>query len=127
MKGMCLNSTRVVTWSNDVVEVDFHPIYPDKGHLDDVDEIFSLKIHLIHITSPEDYQIFDALKNENISLAIDFIDQHIGINAIDEWGQTPLMYATHRGILPLFAALLNARKPKVDVNVAKSVFFLWIE
>ena len=122
MKGMCLNSTRIVTWSEGLNEVDLDPILPSgRTYMNDIENVVSLKLILHHITGPEDYQIFDALKKDNISLALDLIDDHIGVNAVDEWGQTPLMYATHRGIMPLFAALLNARKPKIDVNIAKAV------
>jgi hypothetical protein len=54
-------------------------------------------------------------------MVFDIIAEGDGINAVDEWGQTPLMIATQRDSLQIIASLLNARRPKVDVNIAKSV------
>jgi ankyrin repeat protein len=71
------------------------------------------------ITSTEDYAIFDALKADNTTLALELIEQHKGVNAIDKWGQTPLMIAALEQRYTEIAALLNARRPSVNVNMAK--------
>lgn len=81
----------------------------------------SIDLTIVHITDPEDYRIFDHIRSGNSSAAMDMIDQHKGINAFDEWGQSALMMAVQTKKLELVAALLNTRMPKVNVNIAKSV------
>jgi ankyrin repeat protein len=46
-------------------------------------------------------------------------DVYVGINAIDKWGQTPLMIAAIEQKNAELAALLNTRRPSVDINKAK--------
>ena len=41
------------------------------------------------------------------------------VNAIDEYGQSILMTAVQRGVLPVVASLLNARRPRVEVDLTK--------
>eukprot|EP01042_Synura_sphagnicola_P004854 gene4854-biopygen5192 len=48
------------------------------------------------------------------------IAEHKGVNAVDEWEFTPLMYAVQKSDLMLLSALLNSRKPIVDVNAMKA-------
>jgi len=86
-------------------------------------EKVSIQIRVDQITTQEDFRIFDALKQENISLVLDIIEANHGVNAVDEYGQTALMTAVSNQYLPVVAALLNARRPKVDVNLAKSSGF----
>lgn len=81
----------------------------------------TLDVTVRHITSQEDYRIFDALRTENISLVLDLIEDHYGVNSMDEYGQTPLMIAVSRQYATVIASLLNTRRPKVDVNMAKAV------
>lgn len=121
LKGMCANSTRLLKWP--VVQgANFRPLLEvsSAAMLQD-DSGLSLEIHMHHITEPRDYAIFDALRSGNNSMFFDLIEEGRGINAIDEWGQTPLMIATQRDLIQMVAGLLNARRPKVDVNIAKSV------
>jgi hypothetical protein len=84
-------------------------------------ESLTLEVKVHHITPQKDYQIFEAFKAENISLVLDLIDEHVGVNAVDEWGQTPLMISVASQNLMVFAALMNTRRPMVDVNTQKSV------
>jgi hypothetical protein len=121
MKGMCTNSTRLLKWSTiqnanfrPLIETNIAALLAEGGGL-------SLKLHVRHITEPRDYSIFDAFRSGNWSMVLDIIEEGRGINAVDEWGQTPLMMATQKDVLQVAAALLNARRPKVDVNIAKSV------
>jgi hypothetical protein len=87
----------------------------------DLDETVSFKFTIEHITKAEDYQIFGAWREGNMSLVYDLITEHKGVNAVDEWGQTILMHAVQRGSVEIVSTLLNTRMPKVDVNKAKSV------
>jgi ankyrin repeat protein len=61
--------------------------------------------------------------NGNTSRAIDMIQNHIGVNAVDEWGQTPIMIATIHKNLPLIAELMNTINPRVNLNIEKSSGF----
>eukprot|EP01039_Chlorochromonas_danica_P001551 gene1549-1689_t len=119
LKGMCTNSTRRLRWRH-ASEVNTQPIFiPHQSFAVDGDESMSLDIRLVHITSSEDYEIFAALRQQNYSKVLELIDQHVGVNAYDEWAQTPLMIAVQLQRVDIVAALLNTRMPKVDVNAAK--------
>ncbi len=120
LKGMCRNSTRKITWE-DPANLNLEPIFLSDARLADLDEEMSIILHVVHITTAEDYQIFDAIKSGNISLTLDLIEAHKGVNAVDEWGQTALMIAVSTNNIEIISSLLNTRMPKVDVNLAKSV------
>lgn len=117
---MCRNSTRKITWE-DPAKLNLEPIFLPDSRIADLDEEISIVLRVVHITTAEDYQIFDAIKSGNMSLTLDLIDAHKGINAVDEWGQTALMIAVSSQNIEIIASLLNTRMPKVDVNLAKSV------
>ena len=117
MKGMCLNSTRIARWET-AENINLSPVFARP--IDNIEASIELKINLHHITSPEDYSIFTALQHNNISKVIDLIDSQIGINAIDEYGQSILMVSVQRNAFPVVASLLNTRRPRVEVNIAKS-------
>ena len=78
-----------------------------------------IEIILHHITSANDYLIFEALKNDDTTRVMDMIDQHIGINAIDEFGQTPLMISIVNKNMLIMSSLLNTRRPIVNVHLTK--------
>jgi len=122
LKGMCKNATRRVTWQ-DPAKVNMLPIFLSDTDINNLEEGISIEIYLLHITEPEDYRIFDHLYSSNISAVMDMVDEHKGINALDEWGQTALMMAVQMQKLEVVAALLNTRMPKVNVNTAKSSGF----
>jgi len=122
LKGMCQNATRLLTWDS-IAAVNLSPITESTSALAQLHESVSLEVKLLHITEQKDYEIFDALKHENMSLVLDLIEEHKGINSFDEYGQTALMIAVSRQFMPIVAALLNARRPKVDVNLAKESGF----
>ena len=118
---MCESATRIFKW-NDAENVDLSPLLSPAaltGGIEDSNVTLSITLH--HITEQSDYQLIDAFKQNNISLVLDLVTDHKGINARDEWGQTSLMLAVMRNEQMVIAALLNARMPKVDVNAAKSV------
>ena len=120
--GLCENTTTDYHYDS-LPDSDIRPILPKGSELYDIEESYSMSITIQKITTNDDYAIFDALRSANISLVLDLIEQHIGINAMDEYGQTPLMIAVSRQYLPVVASLLNTRQPKVDVNLAKSTGF----
>ena len=117
---MCLNETRVLTFEG-VGNLDLSPLPIPKNSLVDIDDKLSVEITVDSITDPDDYLVFSALREGNLSLVLDFIDQHKGINSVDEVGQTLLMHAVQKGQIQIVSALLNTRMPKVDVNKAKAV------
>jgi hypothetical protein len=117
---MCVNGIRRLWWSSGL-DVDLSPLPLPKAAFADHDDDLYVDITVNFITSPSDYQIFSAFKIKNYSLVLDLIDQHKGVNAVDEWGQTMLMLAVQADSLDIVARLLNTRLPKVNVNMAKSV------
>ena len=117
---MCSNSSRQLTWPHKG-GIDLFPlIQPDLLQFIAPNEVIHLSVTLEKITEPADYAIFDAFRAGNYSRVIDMIGEGDGINAFDEWGHTPLMLATQNDAMQIVAALLNARKPKVDVNLSKA-------
>lgn len=121
---MCKNATRKVTWE-DIAKVNMQPVFvKTDSELASQESGVSIELTLIHITEPEDYRIFEHLRNGNMTGALDMIEAHKGVNALDEWGQSALMMAVQMKKLEVVAALLNTRMPKVNVNVAKSVSFI---
>lgn len=116
---MCKNATRRIIW-DEVDDSNFSPIFNKEK--EKVDELgISIDLTVVHITTPENYQIFSALREGNTSLVFDLIEAHQGVNAVDEWGQTPLMIAIQMNKIDIISSLLNTRMPKVDVNFVKHV------
>jgi ankyrin repeat protein len=120
LKGMCVNGTRVLTFPNGI-DVSPDPLPISKFAAENVEDKVTITVTLRHITSQADYQIFNSFKMGNLSDVMHMIEDHKGVNAVDEWGTTILMHAVRKGNLPVVASLLNTRMPKVDVNLAKSV------
>ncbi len=118
---MCKGATRRISWSNPA-NVDLYPLFVKELNSDS--QALSVDITVAYVTTSEEYQIFSALRSGNMTFVTDLIDNHVGINAVDEWGQTPLMIAVQMKYLPIIASLLNTRMPKVDVNAAKPVRLL---
>jgi hypothetical protein len=121
VKGMCINGTRKVTWK-DWASVSMEPLPLDKYLFGEniTDSEISVEFKVMGVTSAEDYKIFNYMKMKNYPAVTDMIDKKQGVNALDEWGQSILMLATREGELTVVATLLNARMPKVNVNMAKS-------
>ena len=119
---MCENGTRIMTWENGH-ELNLAPLPVSKYAVENIDESITVEITLQHITPQVDYQVFNLFKMGNISQVMTMVEEHKGVNAMDEWGTTLLMQATKKGNLPVVAALLNTRMPKVDINMAKSVSY----
>ena len=123
LKGMCENGTRVMSWENGH-DLNLAPLPVSKYALQNLEESITVEISVQHITPQSDYQVFSLFKMGNFTEVMAMIDEHRGVNAVDEWGSTLLMQATKKGNLPVVAALLNTRMPKVDVNMAKAVSIL---
>lgn len=123
LKGVCKNGTRAFHWEKDMT-FDCAPIF-QLGTSSIADEAYSLTVKVVHLTPQLDFGIFDALTTGNITQVLDMINHHHGVNAVDEWGHTPLMIALRkpRDMMPVIAFLLNTRRPMVDVNLAKATGF----
>ena len=122
LKGMCKNATRKVVWDF-AGDINLFPMSRTQGALAQLDEPIGVELTVEEITDQEDFQIFAAIKENNASLILDLIEAHKGINAVDEYGFTPLMIAAANQHLPLLAGLLNTRRPAVEVNKAKASGF----
>jgi len=118
LKGMCPNATRLIKFTTET-DTDLSPLFPPTSNYSPVDEAVEVELTVHHVTTANDFRIFDAFRAFNYSQIIDYIEAHIGVNAYDEGGNTPIMLAAQDGGIPLIAALLNARMPKVNVNQAK--------
>lgn len=120
LSGMCKNSTRRLTWDTPT-RVNLSPIFlKTDGGMNTLDQGVSVLITVVHVTEAEDYKIFDYLRYKNITAALDMIEEHRGVNAVDEYGQSTLMMSVQMENLAMVSALLNTRMPKVDVNLPKS-------
>lgn len=121
VKGMCINGTRKVTWQ-DWASVSMAPLPLEKYLFGEniVNSEISIEFKVMGITSADDYHIFNHMKMKNYPGVAEMIENKKGVNALDEWGQSILMLATRENELTVVATLLNARMPKVNVNMAKS-------
>lgn len=117
---MCRHAVRQITWT-DGSKINLLPIFVKDHFMSNPEDGVSIRLTVDSITTATDYQIFSSLREGNITQVLDLIDSHIGVNAVDEWGQTPLIIAVQMNRMEVIAALLNTRMPKVDVNAAKSV------
>jgi hypothetical protein len=119
---MCKNSVRRMKWEDGSL-VNLLPLFVKDSIVDIADREKGLIIDLTvaQITTADEYQIFSSLREGNMSHVLDLIEQHVGVNAVDEWGQTPLMIAVQMNRVDVVAALLNTRMPKVEINARKSV------
>ena len=83
---MCQNATRKFIYENGV-KFRLPPLlYAGYPLINEENEI-TVVITVMHITEPEDYQIFSRLLEGNITAVIELIDAHRGVNAVDEWGE----------------------------------------
>lgn len=116
--GMCEQSTRTEKWVKGTAsELSFGPL--SRPSIEE-DSVLELEITLRHVTSQWDFDIFEHYESGNVPKLLDFIEEHRGINAVDQWGQSSLMKATTMGTMQIIAGMLNTRRPRVDVNMAKS-------
>ena len=118
IKGMCPGYTRKLSYET-TEGIDLDPLFSSTGSFLRDNHAIDLTITIQHVTGPKEFAIFDAIHSRNTSGIIDLIDDHRGINARDQQGATPLMLITQQGALSVIAALLNARMPKVNTNLAK--------
>ena len=98
LKGMCKNSTRDLIWTS-ALGANFAPFIPYDSVHSRYDEEVTVRMHLNSITSQQDFLIFDALRSDEISSAVDMIEEHRGVNAVDEWGQSSLMIGKYRHLI----------------------------
>ncbi len=121
MKGTCKNATRRIFW-DDGSKVNTLPIFLNaEAGIQNANQGIYIDLTIEHITTSEEYEIFAAMRIGNYSMVLDLIENHIGVNAVDEWGHSPLMIAVQINRMDVVAALLNTRLPRVDVNAAKPV------
>lgn len=120
IKGLCLHGTRLITWPNSkgLSLVPFVAFDVDEPTVEKIPIVLNVTLH--HVTEARDFEIFEAFKVRNVSRVLSLIDEHVGINAVDESGFTMLMLSAQSGYLPIVAALLNTRRPTVDINIAKA-------
>jgi len=118
VEGMCPDNIRLLTFTTKEAD-DMMPFFPAGSSLAPVNEEVKVNVTVVKVTTPKDFQIFDALNKQDVNKFLDLVENHTGINAFDEGGSTPLMIAAQLGGIQLIATLLNARMPKVNVNLAK--------
>jgi len=120
LQGMCKGESRLISFSKNLGCGKARRCIPDIPNemLAQVSTLgFNITLH--HITSEEEYIIFDFYENQYHAEVLEMIHSHKGVNAVDKWGSTILMYAIQDSKTTLVASLLNAVRPKVDINIAK--------
>ena len=89
--GVCLNDSTSLSFKGERT-VDISPIVTSAIHLtSEVTMTLLIKIH--EITTDEDFAIFRALQENRTGEVYSMLEHHRGVNAVDQWGQTPLMLA----------------------------------
>ena len=95
--------------------------WPVVGPLDSalagVDAAFELEV--VHVTSAKDHAIFAAIPSNATGAMRLVSDEHLGVNARDAHGSTPLMLAINHRLPQLVATILNAWSPRCAVDDAK--------
>ena len=89
--GTCINDTLSISSQQGNVTIDLRPIISANIQLPSPDVVVYVNITVCHITTPQEYQVFQALQSNDIHAALVLFEHHIGINSVDEWEQTPLM------------------------------------
>jgi hypothetical protein len=124
LTGMCVNSSIILSWKQGNAIGNLTPFFGIRApFLMSIQEEVMVEMKVHHITSAEDFSIFAPLKGGNFSMVMELIDEHKGINAVDEWGLSPLMISTQSRYIPIISSLLNTRRPSVDINYAKNTGF----
>lgn len=118
--GMCPNEIRKLTWDHWNSSLYF-PLTLSSSVTASSDEPLTILIRLHAVTTAKNYSIFDPISRQDFGTVFDLLSDHIGVNAVDEWGQSPLIISVINRYTPLIATLLNAHHPKVDVNYTKPV------
>jgi len=78
LKGMCENSTRILRLTGAGDKQLFLPPLMPVIEIDAEDGNTNFKVTVRHITSPDDYGIFQAMRMNNFSNVIDMIDDQLG-------------------------------------------------
>ncbi len=73
-------------------------------------------VTLRNLTVQADYEIFDSIYNNNMSRTLTFIEEHKGVNALDDHGYSTLMVAVKMELDVVSGVLINTWSPKVNVN-----------
>lgn len=89
--GVCLHDSITVSLEGEKA-VDISPIVTSRIQLTS-DVTMDLLITIHEITSDEDFAIFKALQENRTGEVYFMLEHHRGVNAVDQWGQTPLMLA----------------------------------
>lgn len=116
LKGMCKNATRKITWTGEADSVS--PL--ELPTLALLPSIRSAIVTVVHLTEPEDFDIFRHLNEVNSTGVYGMLTERRGALAVNEWGDSPLMIAVRNDYLSAFSYFINARKPMIDINFAKS-------
>jgi hypothetical protein len=119
--GMCAGEVRKLTFGAAAFDI--------TGSDGEGNPPFTSTLTLITVTKAKDYEIFSLIDSGNVGGILDMVDNHTGVNAVDQFGNSALMSAvqlssmsavqTGGNMQMAFAALLNSWRPKVHVNFAK--------
>jgi len=124
--GMCANSSRIAKFNLDNEDMSIYPIDGPPGVKTGSESEVEFEVKLHFLTKSYDYAIFPLLEENKVGRILDYIEHlegpkhtHRGINAVDHHGQSSLMVATMNNQLTVVAVLLNTRRPRVDIDMAK--------
>ena len=89
--GACKNESLTLSFHGDSV-IEISPIVTRSIYITSyVTMEVTIKIH--EITSEQDFVIFKEINEHQVGEVLTLLEHHRGVNAVDPWGQTPLMLA----------------------------------
>jgi hypothetical protein len=84
--------------------------------------VVSAEVELLTLTPSGDFYIFELIEKQDVSSIMEMVDNHVGVNAVDKYGNSALMAAVQSGsnkMQMVVASLINSWRPKVDVDYSK--------
>jgi hypothetical protein len=88
--GACVNDTIAMKWEGKE-NVTIAPISTWSVSHNELDVTVELIITIHDVTPSQDFAIFEYIKDNKIGEVLELLEKHIGVNAVDERGNTPLM------------------------------------
>lgn len=113
LSGMCVGEKRRLVYS----AADFELSEAQAAR----SPLVECEVELLSLTPPGDYAIFEMIEKGDVSGIMEMVDHHVGVNAVDKYGNSALMAAVDAGapMQMVVATLINAWQPRVDVNFQK--------
>merc|ERR1719473_666831 len=112
--GMCAGEVRKLTFGAAAFDI--------TGSDGEGNPPFTSTLTLITVTKAKDYEIFSLIDSGNVGGILDMVDNHTGVNAVDQFGNSALFYAVTqaegdvKGNMILKALLKRGAEPNVALK-----------